>query len=101
MKNVTQPQITNPPQSGDEPWSAGLAVANAAPRCGAKRRGRVERCRAPAMSNGRCRMHGGKSPGAPRGERNGNYRSGLHTREARADRSTARALVTSLNQFDA
>ena len=36
---------------------------------------------APAMPNGRCRMHGGKSPGAPRG--NGNARKhGLYTAEA-------------------
>jgi hypothetical protein len=27
-------------------------------------------------------MHGGKSPGAPLGERNGNYRHGRYTREA-------------------
>src|SRR5271166_3197320 len=27
-------------------------------------------CQAPAMPNGRCRMHGGKSPGAPKGNRN-------------------------------
>jgi hypothetical protein len=51
------------------------------PRCGAKTRaGSV--CRQPAMKNGRCRLHGGKSPGAPRGERNGNYRHGLRTIEA-------------------
>src|SRR4051812_8919764 len=38
-----------------------------APRCGAKtRRGSV--CQQPAMKNGRCCLHGGKSPGAPRGE---------------------------------
>ena len=54
-------------------------------RCGAKTRtGRP--CRSPAMPNGRCRMHGGLSPGAPRGERNGNYRHGLFTREALAKR---------------
>ena len=35
------------------------------PRCGAKTR-RGTPCRAPAMPNGRCRMHGGSSPGAPR-----------------------------------
>ena len=34
------------------------------------------------MPNGRCRMHGGASPGAPRGERNGNYRHGRYTAEA-------------------
>ena len=33
-----------------------------APRCGAKTR-KGTACRAPAMANGRCRMHGGKSTG--------------------------------------
>jgi hypothetical protein len=33
-----------------------------APRCGAKTRQGTP-CRAPAMANGRCRMHGGKSTG--------------------------------------
>ena len=35
----------------------------AAPRCGAKTRAGCA-CRQPAMANGRCRMHGGKSTGA-------------------------------------
>jgi hypothetical protein len=30
--------------------------------CGAKRRNTDERCRAPAMANGRCRIHGGLTP---------------------------------------
>ena len=38
------------------------------------------------MPNGRCRMHGGASPGAPKGEANGNYRHGLFTQEAIEDR---------------
>jgi hypothetical protein len=59
-----------------------------APRCGAKTRGGSV-CRQPAMKNGRCRLHGGKSPGAPRGERNGNYRHGLRTIEAIAERRHA------------
>ncbi len=59
-----------------------------APRCGAKTRA-GSLCRQPAMTNGRCRLHGGKSPGAPRGERNGNYRHGLRTKEAIADRRRA------------
>ena len=33
-----------------------------APRCGAKTR-RGTACRCPAMRNGRCRLHGGKSTG--------------------------------------
>src|SRR5580658_7326866 len=36
---------------------------NLAPRCGAKARTTGCPCRAPAMPNGRCRMHGGKSTG--------------------------------------
>jgi hypothetical protein len=37
---------------------------NLAPRCGAKTRApRSGPCRAPAMANGRCRMHGGGSTG--------------------------------------
>ena len=35
---------------------------NLAPRCGAQTRGGCV-CRAPAMANGRCRMHGGTSTG--------------------------------------
>jgi hypothetical protein len=37
--------------------------------CGARTRDGT-RCPAPAMPNGRCRLHGGLSPGAPRGNRN-------------------------------
>src|SRR5262245_55428817 len=40
-----------------------------APRCGAKTR-RGKPCQSPAMANGRCRMHGGPSPGAPKGNKN-------------------------------
>ena len=38
------------------------------------------------MPNGKCRMHGGASPGAPKGEHNGNYRHGRFTNEAIARR---------------
>ena len=43
------------------------------------------------MANGRCRMHGGASPGAPTGERNGNYKHGCFTKEALAERREASA----------
>ena len=49
-----------------------------ASRCGARTR-RANSCRAPAMSNGRCRLHGGKSTGAPKG--NKNARKHVHTWE--------------------
>jgi hypothetical protein len=39
------------------------------PRCGARTR-KGTPCKSPAMKNGRCRMHGGPSPGAPKGNRN-------------------------------
>ncbi|WP_418887265.1 HGGxSTG domain-containing protein [Hyphomonas oceanitis] len=37
--------------------------------CGAKTR-RGHPCRSRSMPNGRCRLHEGKSPGAPKGNRN-------------------------------
>ena len=40
-----------------------------------------EACQSPAMKNGRCRMHGGKSPGAPKGNRNA-LKHGRYTAEA-------------------
>jgi len=47
------------------------------PRCGARSKRTGEPCRSAAMKNGRCRMHGGKSSGAPKGNPNalkhGNY----------------------------
>lgn len=36
-----------------------------APRCGAHARTTGQPCKSPAMMNGRCRMHGGKSTGRP------------------------------------
>jgi hypothetical protein len=45
------------------------------------------------MPNGRCRIHGGRSPGAPRGERNGSWRSGFYTQEAQAERRRIRDLI--------
>ncbi|WP_082086083.1 HGGxSTG domain-containing protein [Komagataeibacter europaeus] len=55
------------------------------PRCGAKTR-TGKPCQSPAMPNGRCRMHGGKNPGAPRGNRNA-LKSGQHTAEAQRFRA--------------
>jgi hypothetical protein len=48
--------------------------------------------KAAATGKKRCRLHGGgKGSGAPPGERNGNYRHGLRTREAIAERRALRA----------
>lgn len=65
----------------DNPMQSKLAM-HLSPRCGAKTRSGSPCC-SPAMPNGRCRMHGGASPGAPEGERNGNWRHGRYTNEFR------------------
>jgi hypothetical protein len=39
-----------------------------------------------------CRFHGAKG-GAPSGKANGRYTHGLHTREAKAERSAVRGLI--------
>src|SRR5829696_2327225 len=66
-------------------------------RCGARTRS-ASPCRSPAMPNGRCRMHGGKSPGAPKGKANGNYRHGRFTCEAIERRRGLNALVRMLTK---
>lgn len=77
-----------------------LRAAKAAPRCGAKtRRAGSPPCMAPAMPNGRCRMHGGKSSGAPKGTAHGNYRHGHYTQEAKAKRNYVRSLIRQLKEL--
>jgi ribosomal protein L32 len=43
-------------------WRLTLPLAQSCPRCGARTRSGGA-CKSPAMPNGRCRMHGGKSTG--------------------------------------
>lgn len=62
-----------------------------APRCGAMTR-KGTPCKAPAMANGRCRMHGGCSPGAPVGNKNA-LKHGLYTKEAREQNRHFRELL--------
>ena len=67
-----------------------------APRCGAKTR-KGTPCRAPAMANGRCRMHGGKSTGprTPEGlerSRKANFKHGYYSAESIAERKFIRQL---------
>jgi hypothetical protein len=70
---------------------------NNAPRCGAKTRSGTP-CRAPAMANGRCRMHGGKSTGprTPEGlarSRKANWKHGFYSAESIAERKFIRQLL--------
>jgi hypothetical protein len=78
------------------PMREARAVLVLHPRCGAHARTTGEPCKAPAMANGRCRMHGGMSPGGPTGERNGAYKHGRQTKEAIARRRAGRALLREL-----
>jgi len=71
-----------------------------APRCGAKTR-RGTPCQAPAMKNGRCRLHGGKSTGprTPEGIeiiRRAHLKHGEYTKEAIASRKEFNALLRQL-----
>lgn len=77
----------------DEPgWLTALGLARSAQRCGARTR-RGTACQCPAIGGRkRCRLHGGLSPGAPRGARNGNWTHGGATNEAIASRKVLRAL---------
>ena len=63
-----------------------------APRCRARTR-RGSLCQSPAMQNGRCRMHGGTSPGAPKGNKNA-LKHGLYTAWALTERRLLRALLS-------
>ena len=67
------------------------------PRCGARTRSGTP-CQSPAMANGRCRMHGGASPGAPIGNSNAR-KHGLYSREALAERRELSVLLRSMRRL--
>ncbi len=67
------------------------------PRCGARTRS-GKPCQSPAMPNGRCRMHGGMSPGAPKGNKNA-FKHGRYTNEAIAARRNISELMRAIKSF--
>jgi hypothetical protein len=70
-----------------------LANLGGALRCGAKTRAGGQ-CRCPAIRGRlRCRIHGGLSPGAPKGVRNGNYVDGTFVAEAIEERRWVKQMV--------
>jgi hypothetical protein len=74
-------------------WAHALRLARSAHRCGARTR-RGTCCQCPAIAGrARCRLHGGLSPGAPRGPRNGRYVSGYYSQQATEDRRKLRILI--------
>ena len=60
-------------------------------KCGAKTR-QGTRCASPSMENGRCRMHGGKSTGAPKGNRNA-WKHGKYSNETLQARRLVQVLA--------
>jgi uncharacterized protein YjcR len=64
------------------------------PRCGARTRS-GNSCQAAAMPNGRCRMHGGKSQGAPKGNKNA-FKHGRYSAQAITRRRQIAALLRSM-----
>lgn len=74
-----------------------------APRCGGRTR-RGSSCQAPAMKNGRCRMHGGPSTGpkTPEGlarSRKANWKTGKYSAEAKTRDKVMRAAFWILETF--
>lgn len=67
------------------------------PRCGARTRN-GHPCRSPAMTNGRCRMHGGKSPGAPLGNSFAR-KHGRYSAEAFARRRELATLLRNMREL--
>jgi uncharacterized protein YjcR len=66
-------------------------------QCGAKTR-KGAPCRSPAMRNGRCRMHGGKSTGAPKGNKNA-WKHGHYSEVAKAGRSFVKQLLQNAREL--
>lgn len=63
------------------------------PRCSATSKRTRKPCQAPAVRGWTvCRFHGARG-GAPTGDRNGAYRTGLHTKQAIDERRQTRALI--------
>jgi glucans biosynthesis protein len=70
-------------------------------KCGARTRAGGS-CEARAIrGRRRCRLHGGLSPGAPRGPKNGNFKNGDWTAEAIAERKWLRSLVRDFAKYEA
>ena len=76
----------------DQDLETRLKNLRQAPRCGARTPGTA--CQRPAVrGRKRCRLHGGLSPGAPRGHKNGNFRNGNWTNDVVEERRWLRSLV--------
>ena len=77
--------------STDNPLRSKAWAMQQASGCGARTRS-GKPCQSPAMPNGRCRMHGGPSPGAPKGNRNA-WKHGARSAGAREAAAFVRAVA--------
>lgn len=77
MKSEDQPHVCNPFKN--------------VLKCGAYARRTGKPCLQPAMANGRCRLHGGKSTGV-KGNKNA-LKHGFYTKEAITGRRFTRQLI--------
>lgn len=68
------------------------------PRCNAMAKSTGQRCQQPAMKNGKCYWHGGKSPGASKGNQNA-FKHGLYTRESLKQWQVIRSLIKESKNF--
>lgn len=64
-----------------------------APRCHATSKRTGQPCHNPAVTGWTVCRHHGAGGGAPKGERNGNYKTGHYTREAVAERRMLSAFL--------
>jgi glucans biosynthesis protein len=79
---------------------AQLTNIRAARRCGAKTRAGGS-CQCPAIRDRmRCRIHGGRSPGAPKGHGNGNFKDGEFTAAAIEERQWLRLIVRAFGKLE-
>lgn len=82
------------------PHKRNTASMRASPRCGARTRS-GEPCQSPKVAGAaRCRMHGGKGSGAPKGNRNA-LKSGLYTAPMLRIAALARAAIREERQLNA
>ena len=84
-------------------WKTGLLHANKSTRCGAKTR-RKTPCLGPAMPNGRCRLHGGKSTGprTPEGlekSKKANWKHGRRSAETIRQRKDSMVIRRNLRKL--
>ena len=80
----------------NNPVQSGLPM-HLSSRCGTRTQNGMP-CQSPAVANGRCRMHGGKSSGVPIGNDNAR-KHGLWTVDAVAERQELVALLRSMRGF--